>query len=174
MSRAVGERQLDRKLSARAACRLEVESAVERCNSHSDPDEPEPAVRFSRLRETAPVILDPECHGSLVADESDTHCLRVGMLDDVRQSLLRDLCGLELRGQSHASRKIDLQLDLEYAPHFQAAAQVFEGCRETKLGGCPRTGLSRVNGADVNRKEREPGRGSANGCRRRSGCSQWA
>ena len=59
----------------------------------------------------------------------------VRVLDDVRQSLLRDPedRGLELRRQSRAGRKIDLEVDLRSASLLQTAAQVFEGWRETEL-----------------------------------------
>ena len=114
---------------------FEVEGAIEGCDSLTDPDEPEAGIRSLRLRETTPVIFDCEGHGSLAASESDTHGPRIGMLDDVRESLLSDAedGGLELRRQSRVSRKIDLELDLRSASLFQTIAQVFEGWRETKL-----------------------------------------
>ena len=85
------------------------------------PTSPNPPSAPRALGETTPVVFDRENHGSLAAGEGDAHGFRLRMLDDVRQGLLGDPedGGLELRGQSRTSRKIDLELDLRSASLLQ-------------------------------------------------------
>ena len=67
--------------------------------------------------------------------EDDVRGRRLGMLDDVRQSFLRDPeeRGLELGGKAHAGRKIDLERDLRPAQLLQPAAETLECWNEAEL-----------------------------------------
>jgi hypothetical protein len=109
-----GEGDLDGESSADASFRFDVECSIDRCDSLPHSDKSEPATADLHLGETASVVLDRENHGSLPARQADVHGFRLGVLYDVRQSLLSDPedGSLDLSGQSRASRRIELELYL--------------------------------------------------------------